>query len=428
MYNYSKIFKACFSAFICLIFSFSAHPALADGILWDTSGESRNGGSAYDSISTRLQDDYALNGKTIYAISEWFSISSTTENPVIGFALTQSAGHCGTTLTPTSGDDLTVDELHLMYLDTPCVIDWDRGGWSYFWLNISVSGSNPGNKLFNYSYFSNYQNAQFWGTLYGSDYAIPEYGFYVYPNIPVPGETTTSTDGRPWFSGSYDFSSSTWNSGTGWRIVATDENSDNFIGYNYDVFQNETGFYGEWIPLPNGTYTIEYFRTEKIEENGILVTYSYPVDNDIATTTLIVENSTFINPNTIIEYEISELEDCAELSFPNKWFCEIKNAVMGLFAPSNAKIQEFKNSIGEINNRFPVSYIKSAQSNWQTVYNGITTTSNAINISILGSAASSVSFEVFNQSGLRTIILYFLGFIFISAWIFWAIKFLQRIF
>jgi tRNA threonylcarbamoyladenosine modification (KEOPS) complex Pcc1 subunit len=135
----------------------------------------------------------------------------------------------------------------------------------------------------------------------------------------------------------------------------------------------------------------------------------------------------FATSTTPASFEIVSLEDCSTLGFPNKWFCEIKNAAIGIFAPTGQKIAEFKSTIGEINNRFPINYIKTAQSSWQNIYDNISASSSPITLTILGNTGS-INFNVFDSSGLKTVIQSFFGLIFISLFIFWAVKYIQRIF
>ena len=175
--------------------------------------------------------------------------------------------------------------------------------------------------------------------------------------------------------------------------------------------------------LPSGVYQVTYTMIGKTPTLGNVQYIFSPPGTIIRDQDMPVFSTSTIPAS----FEIVTLEDCSALGLPDKWFCEIKNAMIGIFAPTGAKIAEFKNTIGEINNRFPINYIKSAQARWQGVYNDISSTSTPLTLTILGNNGT-INFNVFDSSGLKTILQSFFGLIFISIFIFWAVKFIQRIF
>jgi tRNA threonylcarbamoyladenosine modification (KEOPS) complex Pcc1 subunit len=175
--------------------------------------------------------------------------------------------------------------------------------------------------------------------------------------------------------------------------------------------------------LPDGVYQVTYTMIGKTPAlDNVQYSFSPP-----GTIIRDQEMPIFATSTTPASFEIVSLEDCSTLGFPNKWFCEIKNAAIGIFAPTGQKIAEFKSTIGEINNRFPINYIKTAQSSWQNIYDNISASSSPITLTILGNTGS-INFNVFDSSGLKTVIQSFFGLIFISLFIFWAVKYIQRIF
>ena len=89
--------------------------------------------------------------------------------------------------------------------------------------------------------------------------------------------------------------------------------------------------------------------------------------------------------------------------------CEIRNTLIGMVIPSQAKLTEFQNTIGEVNNRFPLNYINSARSNFNNINNQITTSD--ISITIFGNTGN-IDKSVLINSGLSSLFKGFFGILF----------------
>ena len=62
-----------------------------------------------------------------------------------------------------------------------------------------------------------------------------------------------------------------------------------------------------------------------------------------------------------------ETEDCSTLSLPDKWFCQISNAVRGAFLPSSDKLNDLNVIINQIGERFPFNYVETAKYHIETI-------------------------------------------------------------
>jgi hypothetical protein len=129
-----------------------------------------------------------------------------------------------------------------------------------------------------------------------------------------------------------------------------------------------------------------------------------------------------------------ELEDCSQYNIPDRWICEIKNALKSIFLPSSEKINELKQTTDLFKQKFPFNYIDLFKSFYQDINNGINETST-IQFKILGQSGNVDLAFWENQATIGGItqtfshIIYniFL-FLFLFIFVLWLISYLKRIF
>jgi hypothetical protein len=129
-----------------------------------------------------------------------------------------------------------------------------------------------------------------------------------------------------------------------------------------------------------------------------------------------------------------ELEDCSQYNIPDRWICEIKNALKSIFLPSSEKINELKQTTDLFKQKFPFNYIDLFKSFYQDINNGINENST-ISFKILGQS-SNVNLAFWeNQAtigGIKQtfshIIYNIFLFLFLFIFVLWLISYLKRIF
>lgn len=139
-------------------------------------------------------------------------------------------------------------------------------------------------------------------------------------------------------------------------------------------------------------------------------------------------------PPEQVAWEVPELEDCSELSGVEKWLCEIKNFVAGIFMPSQEKIDILYQTFANFKERFPFNYIGSMNFFFSDVRNSLDQEKN-IPVKILGQQGD-VSFGFWDKTTtiggisetFKDIVKDFTTFIVFLGWFLWLISFLQRFF
>jgi hypothetical protein len=129
-----------------------------------------------------------------------------------------------------------------------------------------------------------------------------------------------------------------------------------------------------------------------------------------------------------------ELEDCSQYNIPERWICEIKNALKSIFLPSNEKINELRKTMDLFKQKFPFNYINLFTNFYQDINNGINENST-ISFKILGQSGNVNLAFWENQATIGGItqtfshIIYniFL-FLFLFIFVLWLISYLKRIF
>lgn len=134
------------------------------------------------------------------------------------------------------------------------------------------------------------------------------------------------------------------------------------------------------------------------------------------------------------EWEAPELENCDELSGVEKWLCEIKNWLAGLFMPTQEKVNNLKKTIDNFKAKFPFNYAGALSAFFTTLKTSLDTEKN-IPIKVLG-VEGDVNFSFWEQTTtiggtpetFKNILYDFTTAIVIIAFIFWIISFIKRIF
>jgi len=103
-----------------------------------------------------------------------------------------------------------------------------------------------------------------------------------------------------------------------------------------------------------------------------------------------------IPPEQVV-WELPELEDCEELSGVEKWLCEIKNFIAGIFMPSQEKLNDLYDTLLSFKTKFPFNYIMALDDFFKDVSEN-TEEEKSIPITILG-AESEVNFDFWSASG-----------------------------
>jgi hypothetical protein len=133
-------------------------------------------------------------------------------------------------------------------------------------------------------------------------------------------------------------------------------------------------------------------------------------------------------------YEMPVEESCEGLGTVEKWLCEIKNLLKGIFLPSSEKTTELKNNMEQIKIKFPFNYLNLLNSFFTDVKNGVNSTSS-IPFKILGQAGA-VDLSFWERETIvggisqkfSHIIYNFLTIFILFIFTFWIINFIKRIF
>jgi hypothetical protein len=133
-------------------------------------------------------------------------------------------------------------------------------------------------------------------------------------------------------------------------------------------------------------------------------------------------------------WDVPTLDDCDALSGLDKIVCEIKNLLLGMVIPSQAKIDTLVNSLAAFNTKFPMNYITEINGFFGDVQDGMDEDS-AISFEIFGQAGT-VSAAFWNSTAtiggtsqkIGDIFKSFITAFFVIAFFGWSINFLQRIF
>lgn len=95
-------------------------------------------------------------------------------------------------------------------------------------------------------------------------------------------------------------------------------------------------------------------------------------------------------------WEVPTLDDCEELSGAEKWLCEIKNFIAGIFMPSQEKVNALFDTFGAFKDKFPFSYIGAVNSFFGEISTSLDT-EKGIPIKILGNEGN-VDFSFWDSS------------------------------
>lgn len=133
-------------------------------------------------------------------------------------------------------------------------------------------------------------------------------------------------------------------------------------------------------------------------------------------------------------WEEPELENCEELSGVEKWLCEIKNWLAGLFMPTQEKINDLNLTIKLFKTKFPFNYANSLTAFFTTIKTGLDTNRD-IPIKIFGQEGN-VDFDILNAEGsiggqpetLKNIFYDITTALVIFGFLLWLISFIRRIF
>lgn len=139
-------------------------------------------------------------------------------------------------------------------------------------------------------------------------------------------------------------------------------------------------------------------------------------------------------PPIQITWEVPELEDCSILEGVEKWLCEIKNFIAGIFLPSQEKMDSLYRTIMSLKDKFPFNYVNAIQIFFIDIKTELET-EKSIPIKIFG-IESNVDFSFWDKNvvigglseTLGNILLDFTSFIIILAFFVWLISFIRRIF
>jgi hypothetical protein len=197
--------------------------------------------------------------------------------------------------------------------------------------------------------------------------------------------------------------------------------------YNFDYFVDISSI------LSTSTDLIDFSLTTYGKDNYGNVYYdTYPAICEIFLG-LTSEQPIFTPPEIQFPPQ-PELEDCSQYNIPERWICEIKNALKSIFLPSSEKINELKQTIDLFKQRFPFNYINLFTSFYQDINNGINETST-IPFKVLGQSGN-VSLVFWENQAIiggitqtfSHIIYNIFLFLFLFIFVLWLISYLKRIF
>lgn len=134
------------------------------------------------------------------------------------------------------------------------------------------------------------------------------------------------------------------------------------------------------------------------------------------------------------EWEVPELEDCGSLTGVEMWLCEIKNDVLGVFLPSQEKINDLYSTINAFKDKFPFNYAESLKTFFSDVGKSVDE-EKVIPIKILGQE-SNVSFDFWDQETeiggvsetFKNVLFDFTTLIIVLGFFVWLISLIKRFF
>jgi len=129
------------------------------------------------------------------------------------------------------------------------------------------------------------------------------------------------------------------------------------------------------------------------------------------------------NLSTFTPPVIPEQEDCSILNIPDRWFCEISNAIKSVFLPSADKINELQITVNKINGRFPFNYLSTGKAKLKVLEN--TTISDGLELTILGNTGE---INIDAVSPLAEGLSFFTSGLFMLGFVFWALGYIKHFF
>lgn len=135
-----------------------------------------------------------------------------------------------------------------------------------------------------------------------------------------------------------------------------------------------------------------------------------------------------------VEWETPTLDDCNVLSGTEKWLCEIKNFIAGIFMPSQEKLEEIYQTIGAFKEKFPFNYMGSLDIFFENIAESLDE-EKSIPIKILGHE-SDVDFTFWNntttiggeEETFKNVWFDFTTAIVLIGWFVWLISWIKRFF
>ncbi len=135
-----------------------------------------------------------------------------------------------------------------------------------------------------------------------------------------------------------------------------------------------------------------------------------------------------------VEWEVPGLEDCGSLSGVEMWLCEIKNDLIGVFMPSQEKVNLLFQTITSVKEKFPFNYIESLRVFFIEIEENLAQEKN-IPIKILGQE-SNVSFAFWEQETevggvaetLKNVLFDFTTVIILMGFFVWLLSSIRRFF
>jgi len=139
-------------------------------------------------------------------------------------------------------------------------------------------------------------------------------------------------------------------------------------------------------------------------------------------------------PPEQVGWEVPDLEECGELEGVEKWLCEIKNFVAGIFMPSQAKVNDLYYTIGAFKDRFPFSYVETLNRFFTEIETSFEE-EKGIPITILGQE-SEVDFTFWDntttiggeEETFKNVLFDFTSVMVILGWFLWLISVIRRFF
>jgi hypothetical protein len=120
---------------------------------------------------------------------------------------------------------------------------------------------------------------------------------------------------------------------------------------------------------------------------------------------------------------IPENEDCTILDIPDRWFCQISNAIQNAFLPSSDKLDELNGVVNQIQRKFPFNYISFASDKFSYISGQVS--DGTLSITILGnSGVVNLGGAGIIATSLKTIMYFWISLMFI----FWALGYIKHFF